>query len=128
MSVDEQKFGELIGTVNALSATVSDMKAAIMPAIKEVRTETASYREEAWRRQKDHDEKDAVVHAVVADLADWMRGDGSPENPGAKRQLNAIVANKGKIVAMMTGLAFGVGFAGHKVSEKFSDFIKLILG
>lgn len=128
MPIDEVKFGELIGTVNSLAVTVADMKAAIMPAIKEVRSETASYREDSRLRQEEHDEKDAVVHAVVADIADWVRGDGTPDNPGAKKQLNALVSGRNKFIALLSGIAFGVGFAGHKVGEKFTDFIRFIAG
>jgi hypothetical protein len=46
MPVDEIKFGELIGTVGALVISVGDMKAAIIPALREQREEMAKYRDD----------------------------------------------------------------------------------
>lgn len=128
MPIDETKFGELIGTVGALVITVADMKSLIIPAIKEARAETAQYREEARVRQEEHDEKDAVVHAVVADLADWARGDGTPDNPGAKKQLNGLLNGKSRLIAFISGIGFMSGIAGHKLSDGAAGIWKWFIG
>lgn len=106
MAIDEVKFGELIGTVGALVTTVANLQGAVMPAIKEVRTETARYRDETDTKMAKHDMEDSVVHAGVADLLDWMRGDGTPEEIGAKKTLNKLVSERTKLVAVMATIAF----------------------
>lgn len=105
MAIDEQKFGELIGTVGALVTAVADLKMAVIPAIKEVRSETAQYREEARNRQDSHDVVDSIVHANVDQINDWMRGDGTSENLGARKIINSLVTDRIKAKAYNAGIA-----------------------
>lgn len=107
MPIDEVKFGELIGTVGALVTAVSDMKAAIIPALNAQQQDMA-----------EHKEKDIIIYGKVANLADWK--DGTATEPGAKKQLNDLVNGKGKFVAFVAGVTVMGGMAGHKISEGIS--------
>lgn len=132
MPIDEVKFGELIGTVGALVMAVAETKGsitslekAILPVLKEQQLQTAAYRDESRNRQEKHEAEDRVVHEALADTLDWMRGDGTPENPGAKKQLNAMVQGKTRFIAVVSGIGIGVAVISH--SDKIITLIDKFL-
>lgn len=126
MPIDEVKFGELIGTVGSLVTAVSDMKGAILPALKEQRLELTKYIDETRKEMREHKEKDTVVYKAVADCAEWMRGiDGEK---GAKKELKEIVEGRTRFVAFIAGVTVAGGMMGHKLSEGISVIWKWLYG
>jgi hypothetical protein len=112
MAIDEQRFGELIGTVGALVVTVADLKGAILPALKEQRLEMAKYRDDCRDAMEVHKKDDNDIHEKIetlckpiADLIDWRDGDGTPEDIGAKKQLNGLITTQIKNKAWAAGVA-----------------------
>jgi len=106
------QFGELKGTVGSLVTVVADMKAAIIPALKEQRLEMAKYRDDCRNAMDSHKQDDADVHEKIetlcrpiADLQDWVNGDGTLEDLGAKKQLNGLVTDRIKTRAWSAGVA-----------------------
>lgn len=104
MPIDEVRFGELIGTVGALVTAVADMKAAIIPALHAQQKEMEL-----------HKETDAVMNAMVVDIATWK--DGKNGEKGAKRILEELEKNKIKAASFIGGVALAGGAAGHKISD-----------
>lgn len=136
MPIDEVRFGELIGTVNQLVISVADLKGAVIPALTKQRDEMARYVETARKDMEDHkktdtetrdalEEKDRVMWEAMAGILEWVRGDGTEDNPGAKKQLNTLVSGKSKLVAMVSGFAIAAGLLSHKLSDKMGDLLKL---
>ena len=126
MPIDEVKFGELIGTVGSLVTAVADMKAAILPALKEQRLEMAKYRDDCRDAMEAHKQDDTDKHQLleslckpIADLHDEIYGDGSKGGElGLKAKVNELVTDKIKVKAWAAGVAavvsaifIGIGWA-----------------
>lgn len=131
MPIDDIKFGEMIGTVGALVTAVADMKAAIIPALREQRLEMAKYREDCQLTMKWHEKDDLIMHEKleiickpIADIQDWMLGDGTPEDLGAKKILNLLVTDKIKDKAWVAGIATVVSGAIGSAAWAFETFHK----
>lgn len=107
MPIDETKFGELIGTVGALVTAVSDMKAAILPAISTLQKDFT-----------EHKEQDATLTHNVEDLIEWR--DGKKDEKGAKRTLEDLERGRIKAVSFIGGIAIAGGAAGHKLADIMS--------
>lgn len=120
MPIDEIKFGELIGTVGSLVTAVADMKAAILPALREQRLEMSKYREDCRDAMDIHKKDDLDKHDMLenlckplADLQDEIYGDGSRGGePGLRARVNDLVIDKIKIKAWAAGVAAVISLIG----------------
>jgi len=122
MAVDEQRFGELIGTVGALVTAVADMKGAVIPALRTQEERMTKFTDLMRRELADHNEKDEVVHKVVADMQDLIYGDGTADDLGMRKEVSRLVKGNTRLLAFIAGVAVAGGIAGHKLGVIVDKF------
>jgi len=111
MPIDEIKFGEMSGKLDALAGQVGRMSAAIIPAMAKQDEKLDKYIAEIRARQDKHEENDRVMHQKfeeicepIADILEWKNGDGTAEDLGAKKTLNKLVTGSIKRTAWVAGV------------------------
>ena len=119
MAIDEIRFGELIASVQSLTVTVNNLRAELMGYSAQQREDSESL----WIAHHDHKEKTLEYYNKVDDIANWVNGDGTPENKGAKKDLDGLKNLRTKLFAGLTTVAIGVSLVSHKAVEKISDWL-----
>jgi hypothetical protein len=120
MAIDEIQFGEMKGMLTALQAQVSRISDAIIPALARANEKL----DKVANDLADHKEKDAVVHACVADLADCIRGDGTPENIGLRKEVSILTKGRLTLIATVSGVGIGMVLLSH--GDKLSNILQFL--